>query len=213
MGKDYTVDFNKIDMSIEGVKERRIEAEVEAKNAWINTNSEDRFVTNAERKLVGFYGIKSYSQNNSYCGVYLPGNGTDQCGFVALVDTSLKTLCFKKELMRPRACFVSNYGMVAVVDWLVPGVRGARFYLYDKNGSLILNSHFAVNLKDECFITPNDDYAIFESPDHLFVLDINIKKVIHKYSLDNVKEVIFDFEKMNIIMKEVYGGKKIKSIN
>lgn len=121
----------------------------DAENLWIGNNEiesirEDGYiiykinrVTSPERKELGFYGLKWFSENGNYCVVYLSDYENIDYN-LALIDTKTKTILYKKKLVRPKECRLTNTGVVICNDWGDYNSSSNTLYFIDKFGNIIL---------------------------------------------------------------------------
>lgn len=93
-------------------------------------------VTASERKQIGFYGLKWYSENCNYCAVYLRNEAEDNN--IGLVDVRNKKVLFKTKLQRPHRCRVTNTGLIVCEDWGNPDKVLNYVYVLDINGKVLL---------------------------------------------------------------------------
>lgn len=193
-GKEHIVD---VDLSDEALKEWEVENEIMKKNAWIGKNRveqirddgvsirKDNRVTRVEEELIGFYGLKWYSENSEYCVVYLDGDEQED-GHIALVEVKSKDILFKNRVRRPHNCVVSNNGVVSCCDWKGWDDIGSIFWVFDRSGEVIFKQNYRQNFGDLCEINKEGTITAIDvlKSWEIHVIDISQQKIIKKVNKD-----------------------------
>ncbi|MPL54924.1 hypothetical protein SDC9_00390 [bioreactor metagenome] len=151
--KDKKQNFSRneiiIDLSEKSLLERKKKYNEDVENLWVGKNEIERIredgyiiykskrVTPPEREQVGFYGLKWFSENGKFCVVYLSDFENIDYN-LALIDTKTKTILYKKKLIRPKTCRLTNNGVVICNDWGDYNLSSNTIYCIDKFGSVIL---------------------------------------------------------------------------
>ena len=128
----------------------------------------------------------SYSPNKNYCVSFIEGNDSDNLkGQVALIKNG--ELVYKKEIIRPLKCSVSNNGFVVCCDKPIANKLCGVFYAFTETGERLIDIPIEANI-DNCKISINAHYAIFTSfgstsddGNKLFIVDLQNKKIVNKF--------------------------------
>lgn len=202
--KTNTINKNTTEISIK-LNEKEIIKRIKSKNFEFNENSEMNIYDK-----VGFYGLKSYSENKSYCVIKNSGYFQNEKwvnGEIALMKH--KELLFKKELERPNDCIVNNNGTVICCDWLNSEELTGKFYVFDKFGMELFSFTTKANL-GICQISENSKIALFETANSdnndghkVFIVDVFSKKIIEKFEKPiYFRKAIFYTNRKEIILKD-----------
>lgn len=155
-----------IDISDEAIERSKVESEKEIKNAWKGSNKVESVrndgyviyktnrVTSAERKQIGFYGLKWFSDNGDFCVVYLPYN--DEQYNLGLVDVKSKTIIYQTKLQRPKRCKVTCEGIVVCEDWGDPNKASSFIYVIDVKGNVLIEKRHNTAIGDTFEFTDNE---------------------------------------------------------
>jgi len=118
-------------------------------------------------------------------------------GVVVLVRNSDKVVLWSRRIKNPGfcgGCAVSDDGKVAVIDdsHKTPGPGGGRFYVFDKNGTILVDRKFDNNLQS-CAISKDGKKAIATSSDVIFFFDVESGKLkwVYKSRIEGVLGVSF----------------------
>ncbi len=135
----------KINISKKHIEDLEKQEELNYQNRWKyqkpqveHTNKEGEVfyriqkVNRAERREIGFFGFKNYSENKRFCLVIVKSN--DYENNVALIDVENQNVIFKLKLDNPSKCVVSNNG-VSVIKEQKP--KSDRLIVLDINGNII----------------------------------------------------------------------------
>lgn len=202
--KTETVDKNKTQISIE-INEKEIIRQLKKGKLQFNKNPE-----RAIDDLAGFYGIKTFSEDKTFCitknsGYYQNEKWVN--GKIALFKD--KELLFKKELERPNDCIVNNNGTVICCDWLNSEELTGKFYVFDKFGKELFSFITKANL-GICQISENSKIALFETANSdnndghkIFIVDVFSKKIIERFEKPiYFRKAIFYTNRKEIILKD-----------
>lgn len=163
--------------------------------------------------IAGFYGSNEYSSNKNYCVTYCDGHYENEKwknGSLALIKDMI--LLFKKEIQRPNDGYVSNDGFVICCDWQNSNELTGTFLIFDTGGEQIFAKKTSANL-GTCAISDNSKFALFEThnsdtedSNSIFIIDIEQKKIIHKFQRPALFNSVFiDTEKKLIKLKDHRG--------
>lgn len=128
----------------------------------------------------------SYSPNKEYCVSFFEGDSSSNpMGQVALIKNG--ELIYKKEIIRPLKCSVSNNGYVVCCDKPEDNKLCGVFYTFNDIGDAIINIAVEANI-DNCKISNNSKYSIFtsfgstsEDGNKLYIIDIENNVIMNKF--------------------------------
>ncbi|MGJ5643225.1 hypothetical protein [Formosa sp. S-31] len=165
-----------------------------------------------EQEVIGFYGVKVFSENGAYCVVFIDGYNENKEGSVALVETKTKTVLYVNKLNRPHICNVSNNGIVICNDWMSCEKEQSSFRVFDLSGSEIFAQDLRQNIGDTCLIDENGTVAVFDTcRSYQFnIVDISRKKLIKKIDKEYTIKTNVDIENRTISL--FYEDSKLKVI-
>lgn len=157
----------------------------------------------------------SYSPNKEYCVSFMEGNPSDNSkGQISLIKNG--ELIYKKGIVRPLKCSVSNNGLVVCCDKPLEDKLCGVFYTFAENGDSILDFPIEANI-DNCKISSNSKYAIFtsggsnsEDGNNLFIVDLVKKEIVNKFHPPMWYENARINEKSKSIVLINYNKEKLK---
>lgn len=132
-------------------------------------------VTSAERKEIGFYGLKRFSEDNKYCVVYLP-HFEDEDYNIGLIEVNTQKILYRVKLQRPHRCRVSKKGIVVCEDWLGYDEPKCKIIILELNGNILL---------EKCHKTGIGDTFEFIEDETKFRYNINSTNKIHIIDIAN----------------------------
>lgn len=202
--KTETIDKNKTQISIE-INEKEIISQLKKGKLQFNKNPE-RTIDD----LAGFYGIKTYSEDKTFCITTNSGYFQNEKwvnGKIALFKDN--QLLFKKELERPNDSTVNNKGTVICNDWLNSDELTGINYIFDKFGNKLFSLKTLANL-GICQISEDSKIGLFETHNSdnedgnkIFLIDIESREILEKFERPiYFRKTIIDTNRKEINLKD-----------
>ncbi|MBI2667634.1 tetratricopeptide repeat protein [Candidatus Woesearchaeota archaeon] len=197
-------DYNEDDMLLEKVTDFN-NFSIDIDDEWITLGDKEG----------EFYGQYSKSNNNKYIVAYCDAHGEEDeygnektiSGQVYLIENERKIL-WQKDISRPNGAFVTNDGIVVIIDWIsFTGELAGKIYFFSKNGKKLFEKKFSSNIGGQAISDDGTEIIVTTAnPENtIYLFSIRDKKLVKKAknSLSKKPLINFDFNEVKeLVLKE-----------
>ena len=160
---------------------------------------DEEWITLDDEKGGYFYGQYHQSKNKKYIVAYEEGevdeNNQHINPQVYLIKDNNKILWQKKDIPRPNGAFVTNQGIVIVIDWTSSDKPSGKIFFFNEKGKKLFEYEFGCNIGGQALSDDEEELIISTCfPENsVYLFDVTIPKLVNKIKNKTSQKPLVDF--------------------